>query len=216
LGTYLSLTIQKYFVSITIDDVVESLVSTVWPRQIEAKVFSTDTESNVDVDPFNQVLSLEEQYIQNSTALIIMCRFYKEGYEEGYADGLKSGPAEGYDFGYEVAFRKFLPLGVLLGRCVIWKHSLKSDGPNLPPLSEGKKARVVKLVDELENTIVNIDRGNETEAEHGRFDALNRKIMSKCRIVESMLGEKRVKLEQQEEEEGQLALAKRMDKELQL
>ena len=132
------------------------------------------------------------------------------GYDEGYADGLKSGPSEGFDFGHEVAFLKFLPLGIVLGHCTIWKHNLSSQ------LTDAKKTRAIKLIEELEKMILSLNRCNEAEADHGKFDAMKRRIMSKNRIVESLLGEERVKIGPNVEEEDHIALAKRMDMELQL
>jgi len=64
--------------------------------------------------------------------------------------------------------------------------------------------------------ILDLDRNNESEADHGKFEELKRKIMSKSKIVETLMGEQRQPLEGSRHDEDHVALAKRMDKELQL
>lgn len=144
-------------------------------------------------------------------------RYYRQGYDEGFEDGLKSGPGEGFDFGHEVSFQKFLPLGILLGRCTIWKSSLSATNPSV--LSPAKRTRALKQVEMLEEMILALDRNNESEEEHGKFEEMKRKIISKSRVVESLMGEER-RLTKEETtnlvEEDHIALAKRMDRELQL
>ena len=163
------------------------------------------------MDPFQQILALEEWYSLTRSAS--NNRYYKQGYDEGYEDGLKSGPEEGFDFGHEVSFQKFLHLGILLGRCAIWKSSLSS--PSTARLSPAKKSRAMKQVALLEEMILALDRDNETEEEHGKFEEMKRKIISKSRVVESLMGEQRSH-ETTNTDEDQIALAKRMDRELQL
>ena len=166
------------------------------------------------MDPFQEILTLEEWYSPTRNAP--NDRYYKQGYDEGYEDGLKSGPGEGFDFGHEVSFQKFLHLGVLLGRCEIWKSSLSSSSTHLTP---AKKTRAIKQVALLEEMILSLDRDNETEEEHGKFEEMKRKIVSKSRVVESLMGEERSMSQSHETtnpEEDHVALAKRMDRELQL
>lgn len=166
------------------------------------------------MDPFQQALNLEELYSLAMNAP--NDRYYKQGYDEGYEDGLKSGPEEGFDFGHEVSFQKFLHLGVLLGRCAIWKSSLSSPSARLSP---AKKTRAIKQVALLEEMILALDKDNETEEEHGKFEEMKRKIISKSRVVESLMGEERSMSPSHETtnpEEDHIALAKRMDRELQL
>jgi hypothetical protein len=85
-------------------------------------------------------------------------------------------------------------------------------------LSDAKRARALKQIELLEAMISGIDRDNESEAEHGKFEAMKTKIMNKCRIVESLLGEEHAKPGHLKhgEQEDQITLAKRMDRELQL
>src|SRR5271169_1704253 len=127
----------------------------------------------------------------NSESRLTKPRFYKEGYEEGYADGFESGPEEGREFGYQVAFQKFFPLGIILGRCTIWKRSLAPDSLYPVSLSDGKKSRAFKHIELLESMILGMDRQNESAAEHGKFDEMRTKIINKSRVVESLMGEER-------------------------
>lgn len=69
-------------------------------------------------DPFDALLSLEDQY-------------HHEGYTLGLADGARAGRIEGRTFGLEKGFEKYLELGRLNGRADIWKSRLSSnDGSN--------------------------------------------------------------------------------------
>ena len=153
-----------------------------------------------------------------SLLILLKKRYYKQGYDEGFADGLNSGPEEGFEFGHEVAFQKFLPLGIILGRCVVWKLSLSPDSTHLITLLEPKKARALRQIELLETMISGLSRENESEIDHGKFAEMRNKIMNKCRVIESLMGEERMKHAHgnEAEEEGQIALAKRMDRELQL
>jgi len=148
-------------------------------------------------------------------------RYYKQGYDEGFEDGIKSGPEEGFDFGHQVAFQKFLPLGVILGRCEIWKQSLRlsDDSSNSVKLSTQKKKRALKNIEQLEIMILGLDRYNESEAEGGKFEEMKNKIINKTRVVESLVGEERISkrdLSNESKEEDDISLAKRLDRELQL
>ena len=85
-------------------------------------------------------------------------------------------------------------------------------------LSPAKKTRALKQIDVLEEMILALDRDNETEEEHGKFEETKRKIISKSRVVESLMGQERSvsREESTNPEEDHVALAKRMDRELQL
>lgn len=69
-------------------------------------------------DPFDTLLSLEDQY-------------YNEGYELGVADGSRAGRIEGRVFGLEKGFEKFAAMGTLAGRCAVWEARLP-DQMNTP------------------------------------------------------------------------------------
>jgi hypothetical protein len=160
--------------------------------------------------------------LKNGNAEVRTCtdgRYYKQGYEEGYADGLETGPEEGYEFGHQVSFQRFLPLGIILGRCTVWKQHVLASKSIPPSLTEAKKTRVIKQIGLLENMIASVDKENESEENHGKFDEMKIRIMSKCRVVESLMGEEQSKKSQKgltEADEDPISLAKRMDQELQL
>jgi hypothetical protein len=71
----------------------------------------------VESDPFDEMLSLEE-------------KFYDEGHQLGMADGSTSGRIEGRRFGLEKGFEKYLEMGRLHGRSLIWKGRLPPGRPN--------------------------------------------------------------------------------------
>jgi hypothetical protein len=80
-----------------------------------------------------------------------------------------------------------------------------------------KKARALRQIELLQTMILALEMRNETELEDGTFEAMKRKIMAKSRVVESLIGED-VRRDQEEKpaDEDSVALAKRMDRELQL
>ena len=71
----------------------------------------------MEEDPFDSLLSLEDQ-------------FYNEGYKLGNADGVRAGQIEGRIFGLERGFEKYLEMGKLYGRAVVWSSRL--------PISKGE------------------------------------------------------------------------------
>lgn len=83
----------------------------------------------MDEDPFNSLLGLEDEY-------------YNEGYTLGEADGQRAGHIEGRLFGLEKGFEKYLEMGKLHGRSIIWGSRL----PNLeaqPKVGGGHTAYAV-------------------------------------------------------------------------
>jgi len=71
------------------------------------------TTQQEDSDPFNSVLTLEDD-------------LYTTAYNLGATDGAKTGKIEGRIFGLEKGFEKFASLGVLHGRSVVWGARLPS------------------------------------------------------------------------------------------
>ena len=62
-------------------------------------------------DLFDSLLDLEDQY-------------YQEGYDVGVKDGTQAGLLEGRLFGLEKGFEKYLAMGRLHGRSVLWAGML--------------------------------------------------------------------------------------------
>ncbi|GAB7348165.1 hypothetical protein MBLNU459_g6177t1 [Dothideomycetes sp. NU459] len=79
--------------------------------------------TNASHDPFDTLLSLEDQY-------------YNEGYELGVADGSRAGRIEGRVFGLEKGFEKFAAMGNLAGRCAVWDARLPDQTNPPEPLSD--------------------------------------------------------------------------------
>jgi hypothetical protein len=65
----------------------------------------------MDEDPFDSLLGLED-------------KFYSEGYQLGLADGTRAGHIEGRVFGLEKGFEKFIEMGKLHGRSLVWASRL--------------------------------------------------------------------------------------------
>lgn len=83
----------------------------------------------MDEDPFDSLLGLEDEY-------------YNEGYNLGEADGQRAGHIEGRLFGLEKGFEKYLKMGKLHGRSIVWGSRL----PNLevqPKVASGPTASAV-------------------------------------------------------------------------
>lgn len=62
-------------------------------------------------DIFDSLLNLEDE-------------FYDEGYQLGVADGSRAGHIEGRVFGLEKGFEKYVTMGKLQGRSVVWSGRL--------------------------------------------------------------------------------------------
>ena len=87
---------------------------------------------NPNDDPFESLLSLEQQY-------------HAEGYNLGYADGSKAGRIEGRLFGLEKGFEKFAELGRLNGRAAIWQARLPNEGTEVSKVDSSGSAQQTKL-----------------------------------------------------------------------
>ncbi|KKK20721.1 hypothetical protein P175DRAFT_0498931 [Aspergillus ochraceoroseus IBT 24754] len=55
--------------------------------------------------------------------------FYKEGYDLGAADGAKAGYTEGSVFAVEKGFEKFVEMGRLYGKALVWAQRLADQDP---------------------------------------------------------------------------------------
>ncbi|GAD95845.1 DUF1715 domain protein [Paecilomyces variotii No. 5] len=80
--------------------------------------------------------------------------FYKEGYDLGVADGSRAGYTEGSVFAVEKGFEKFLEMGRLYGKALVWTQRLASPGTGLHDQKEEKVAEPSKsdAVKEAEGT----------------------------------------------------------------
>lgn len=87
--------------------------------------------SNHDSDLFDSLLNLEET-------------FYNEGYAAGVADGERAGLVEGRIFGLEKGFEKYVRMGRLHGKAVIWAGRLPPGPQKETGSSNGDRAHFTK------------------------------------------------------------------------
>ncbi|KAJ9203867.1 hypothetical protein DTO166G4_6841 [Paecilomyces variotii] len=73
--------------------------------------------------------------------------FYKEGYELGVADGSLAGYTEGSVFAVEKGFEKFLEIGRLYGKALVWTQRLAGPQTELDDQSEEKAAEISSKAD---------------------------------------------------------------------
>ena len=59
--------------------------------------------------------------------------FYQEGYNLGVSDGAKAGYTEGSVFAVEKGFEKFIELGRLYGKALVWAQRLADSKPSKKP-----------------------------------------------------------------------------------
>lgn len=84
-------------------------------------------------DVFEDVLNLEDRY-------------YREGFDLGVADGSKSGRIEGRVFGLEKGFEKFVEMGRLNGKALVWEARLANQSTDVENVSTiSKDARLPPL-----------------------------------------------------------------------
>jgi len=72
-----------------------------------------ETTTNPLLDPFDELLELEET-------------FYQQGYARGREDGSQAGLVEGRAFGLDKGFDKFFAMSRIFGRAVVWGNRLES------------------------------------------------------------------------------------------
>lgn len=68
----------------------------------------------MESDPFDDLLGLED-------------RFYNEGFQLGTTDGAKAGRIEGRVFGLEKGFEKYVDMGRLHGKSLVWAGRLSKN-----------------------------------------------------------------------------------------
>ncbi|KAK9372652.1 DUF1715-domain-containing protein [Lipomyces chichibuensis] len=93
-------------------------------------------------DLFNSLLTIESS-------------FYQQGYNEGLNDGLRSGTSEGTQFGLQTGFQRFVSVGILQGRCRVWKelssrtNSSSITADDVVPLGGGRSTKQLQVLTEL-------------------------------------------------------------------
>jgi hypothetical protein len=77
----------------------------------------------MESDPFDDLLGLED-------------RFYNEGFQLGTTDGAKAGRIEGRVFGLEKGFEKYVEMGRLHGKSLVWVGRLSKNQVSATEASE--------------------------------------------------------------------------------
>ncbi|KAI9370927.1 hypothetical protein BJX61DRAFT_535196 [Aspergillus egyptiacus] len=92
--------------------------------------------------------------------------FYKEGYELGAADGAEAGYTEGSVFAVEKGFEKFVELGRLYGKALVWAQRLVDmnrnthEASSLNSTSIAEKKEVVSLDPSICKTMASFPHGS--------------------------------------------------------
>lgn len=160
---------------------------------------SSIQQNNSQTDPFDTLLSLEDQY-------------YNEGYTLGVADGSRAGRIEGRVFGLEKGFEKFAAMGALAGRCAVWEArspSSSSSSSSLPSLSSHLQNETNKLKPLPQNarlakhlqTLYALSEGESLSTENNEdsvsdFDDRLKRAEGKVKVIEKIIGEGPLVLEQ--------------------
>ncbi|KAK7208430.1 hypothetical protein BZA70DRAFT_287734 [Myxozyma melibiosi] len=145
----------------------------------------------MDDDLFDSLLNLESD-------------FYQEGYNEGFADGVRSGTSEGMQFGLQTGFHRFLSVGIISGRCEIWKHAkpplTARSAPTSSPAASSSEtievmsigppetggARATKQLQVLTDLVTDIPIVNTEEAVE-EFENRLKRAKARAKVVQRML-----------------------------
>ncbi|KAJ5772840.1 Essential protein Yae1 N-terminal [Penicillium paradoxum] len=153
----------------------------------------------MDHNLLDSLLDLEEQ-------------FYNEGYALGAADGATTGYTEGSVFAVEKGFEKFVEMGRLYGKALVWAHRLELKSyegasaqansttetlslcpsicegmPSLPPHST-RLARNLQTLLELVDPAT-LDMSNEEEAVNDVDERL-KGAATKAKLIQRAMGER--------------------------
>ncbi|KAH7030435.1 hypothetical protein B0J12DRAFT_583264 [Macrophomina phaseolina] len=157
---------------------------------------SPNPAPETDTDPFDALLSLEDQY-------------YAEGHALGVADGTRAGLIEGRVFGLEKGFEKFLAMGQLHARSAVWAARLPASSlPPVPPHQQQEQQpasplqpsnalpqlstnpRLAKHISTLHALTepASLSTQNDEDAV-SEFDDRWKRAQAKAKMVEKMVGE---------------------------
>lgn len=98
----------------------------------------------MESDLFDDLLGLED-------------RFYKEGFQLGTADGAKAGRIEGRAFGLEKGFEKYVEIGRLHGKSLVWAGRLSK-----PQTSDSESNQIAGDGDDedIKQSASSLDKGS--------------------------------------------------------
>ena len=132
-------------------------------------------------DPFDDLFSLEDRY-------------YDEGYQQGFQDGLQQSQTQARLFGIEKGFEKFLEMGKIEARVMIWSEELEkaeqTPGVSLNQDKIALNARIKKHMEVLHALVdpqtLSVENTDDAVSD---FDDRLKRAQAKCRIVAKLLGE---------------------------
>ncbi|AOA61541.1 Rli1p and Yae1p interacting protein [Komagataella phaffii CBS 7435] len=110
-------------------------------------------------DPFESVLSLEQQ-------------FYQDGYNEGYQKGVETHFKEGKEYGVQTGFQKFVFLGFIQG---FTKNILASDQENVKVKENA--LQIESILEPLQ------DHTSNSDADHELLESALKKCRNKLRVI---------------------------------
>lgn len=88
---------------------------------------------------------------------------------------------EGAEFGIQTGYTRYIALGVLRGRLVVWKKQFLRDQTEHPNLD-----RIKKNVEGLENMLADIPVTN-SDSDVAHLEGLMRKAKSKAKVTASLI-----------------------------
>ncbi|TKA23479.1 hypothetical protein B0A50_07506 [Salinomyces thailandicus] len=146
---------------------------------------TTPPITDPDPDPFDTLLTLEDQY-------------FTEGYNLGTTDGSRAGRIEGRIFGLEKGYEKAIEMGKLNGRAAVWKARMvhqsnaKTGGGNAEVDAVGLKGteRLKKHIERLAELteFESLETRNE-EAAVNEFDERLAGARAKATLIGKIVGE---------------------------
>jgi hypothetical protein len=144
------------------------LAGIIYKMAEQALAQGQSTDSNTKDDPFDTLLSLEEQY-------------HAEGLQLGISDGARAGRIEGRLFGLQKGFEKALEMGRLNGKATVLQSRFPG-GENETRLNK-QISRLHELTDPKTISTVN------DEEAVSDFDSRLQAAQAKMRLVSNLLGE---------------------------
>jgi flagellar biosynthesis/type III secretory pathway protein FliH len=118
-------------------------------------------------------------------------RFYEEGYNDGLQAGTKAGFAEGREFGVQTGYQRFLDLGLLQGRVIVWEEQVAD-------LPESKQQKTVERLQQIKQLIHQEEPtyflSNDSVVVH-QYETMMKKAKAKVRTLAASIGSEKVVFE---------------------
>ncbi|KAK9429753.1 hypothetical protein V1505DRAFT_148151 [Lipomyces doorenjongii] len=122
--------------------------------------------------------------------LTLETSFYQQGYNEGLNDGLRSGTSEGTQFGLQTGFQRFVSVGILQGRCRVWKElssgtnsSSNTAADDVVPVGGGRSTKQLQVLTEL---VTGIPTENTEDAVE-EYESRMKRAKARAKVVVRLL-----------------------------